>query len=121
MKALQEGKVSSARTLSGWMLAQGMGVLMVGRTEAAASAATLAVQKALPASCRSCFLAFKVCPYPAMACVSRPSQLCSAAHRDIGCHLFLACRLKKPPSFTSTTVEVALSLPCHDPYAQQVQ
>ncbi|CAK0783770.1 hypothetical protein CVIRNUC_006970 [Coccomyxa viridis] len=38
---------------------KGMGVLMVGRTEAAASAATLAVQKALPAGCRSCFLAFK--------------------------------------------------------------
>jgi hypothetical protein len=35
-------------------------MLMVGRTEAAASAATLALQKALPASCRSCFLAFKV-------------------------------------------------------------
>ena len=46
------------------MLTQGMGVLMVGRTEAAASAATLAVQKALPASCRSCFLAFKVCQHP---------------------------------------------------------
>lgn len=33
---------------------------MVGRTEAAASAATLALQKALPASCSGCFFAFKV-------------------------------------------------------------
>ena len=41
-------------------LPQGMGVLMVGRTEAAASAAVLAVQRALPASCHGCFLAFKV-------------------------------------------------------------
>ena len=49
-----------AQDVMDWVLTQGMGVLMVGRTEAAASAATLAVQKALPASCRSCFLAFKV-------------------------------------------------------------
>ena len=42
------------------LLPQGMGVLMVGRTEAAASAAVLALQKALPASCHGCFLAFKV-------------------------------------------------------------
>ena len=43
------------------LLPQGMGVLMVGRTEAAASAAVLALQRALPASCHGCFLAFKVC------------------------------------------------------------
>ncbi len=42
------------------LLLQGMGVLMVGRTEAAASAAVLALQKALPAGCHGCFLAFKV-------------------------------------------------------------
>ena len=74
--------------LNGRVLAQGMGVLMVGRTEAAASAATLAIQKALPASCRSCFLAFKVCPHPI---IMRPSQPCSAAYRYIGCPLSLVC------------------------------
>lgn len=40
---------------------QGMGVLLVGSSQAAAAAAALAVEQALPRDCRSCLLVFKVC------------------------------------------------------------
>ena len=76
------------------MSTQGMGVLMVGRTEAAASAATLAVQKALPASCRSCFLAFKVSPHPIIACGRGPHNFALLLTRtlDATCALHVYSR-----------------------------
>lgn len=59
-----------------------MGVLMVARTEAAASAATLALQKALPATCRPCFLAFKVLPSLHLYLTSTHSSPNSAGHKS---------------------------------------
>ncbi len=41
-------------------LTQGTGVLLVGASEAATSAAALAVERALPSSCRDCLFVFKV-------------------------------------------------------------
>lgn len=42
------------------ILGQGAGVLLVGSSDAANAAAALALEKALPSSCRSCILSFKV-------------------------------------------------------------
>ena len=61
------------------MLLQGTGVLMVGNTEAAASAAVLAIQKALPANCHGCFLAFKGQPAPIQRLTAFTASLLSVA------------------------------------------
>ena len=45
----------------GWTADQGMGVLLVGGSQAATAAAALAVEQALPRNCRDCLLVFKVC------------------------------------------------------------
>ncbi len=65
--------------------AQGAGVLLVGSSEAANAAAAVALEKALPSSCRSCLLSFKVLTYGTCTAYSSMAIAFALWHTNLCC------------------------------------